>query len=139
MKRQNESLMALIVRLKAKCVENETKIMEESDLSPSELNGIEQLNRGEVVSGKDFSKKMGLSPSRVSRVVEKMVQKGFLVRHSDPRDRRKCEIILSEKGGKVKRKIGMMRSRCERNIRKTLTDEEIEYFTLSMKKTIQSL
>jgi DNA-binding MarR family transcriptional regulator len=139
MDHQNESLMALIISLKAKCVENETKIMEDSNLSPSELNGIEQLNPGEVVSVKHFSQRMRLSPSRVSRVVEKMVQKGFIARHDDPHDRRRCEILLSKKGETVKRKIKMMRSRCEKNVRKTLTNEEIEHFTLSMKKTIQSL
>ncbi|MCK4835235.1 MAG: MarR family transcriptional regulator [Candidatus Aminicenantes bacterium] len=139
MDHQNESLMELIVRLKAKCIDNEIKIMEESNLSPSELHGIEQLNPKEVVSSKHFSKKMHLSPSRVSRVVEKMVQNGFLIRHDDPIDRRRCKILLSEKGETVKRKIEMMRRKCERKVRRTLTKREIEHFTLSIKKTIKSL
>lgn len=131
--------MGLIIRLKAKCVENETRIMRESNLSPSELHGLEHLNPGEVVSGKNFSDRMRLSPSRASRVVEKMVQKGFIVRHDDPNDRRKSEIFLSAKGERIKKKIEMMRGECEKKVRKKMTDQEFEHFTLGMKKTIQNL
>ena len=98
MESQSDQMMDLIFRLKSKCIENETEIMKESKLSQSEFNGIEKLNPGELISGKHFSEKLDLSASRASRVVERMVQKGFLLRNFDSRDRRKCQIALSERG-----------------------------------------
>jgi DNA-binding MarR family transcriptional regulator len=132
-------MMDLIFRLKSKCIENETEIMNESDLSKSEFNGIEKLNPGEVISGKHFSEKMDLSPSRASRIVERMVQKGFILRNFDTRDRRKCQITLSEKGLSVKRRIKRMRSTCEKKFLKMFTPQEIESFSQSIEKTIKIL
>lgn len=139
MESQSDQMMDLIFRLKSKCIENETKIMKESNLSQSEFNGIENLNPGELISGKHFSEKLDLSPSRASRIVERMVQKGFLLRNFDSRDRRKCQISLSDKGLKIKRQIKMMRSSCEKKFQKMFSPREIETFSRSIKKTIKIL
>jgi DNA-binding MarR family transcriptional regulator len=139
MESQSAKMMDLIFRLKSKCIENETEIMKESQLSRSEFNGIERLNAGELISGKLFSEKLDLSPSRASRIVERMVQKGFLVRNFDSSDRRKCQIALSDKGLKVKRQIKQMRSSCERKFEKMFSPQEIESFSQSIKKTIKIL
>ncbi len=139
MEHRTERMMDLISRLKSKCIENETEIMKESNLSQSEFNGIEKLNPGEVVSSKHFSKKMTLSPSRASRIVERMVKKGFILRNFDSMDRRKCQIGLSRKGLKIKRQIELMRASCEKKIQKMFTRQEIESFSKSIKKTINIL
>lgn len=139
MEHRTERMMDLISRLKSKCIENETEIMKESNLSQSEFNGIEKLSPGEVVSSKHFSKKMALSPSRASRIVERMVKKGFILRNFDSMDRRKCQIGLSKKGLKTKRQIELMRSSCEKKFQKMFTRQEIESFSKSIKKTINIL
>ncbi len=139
MEHQTERMMDLISRLKSKCIENETEIMKESNLSKSEFNGIEKLSPGEVISSKHFSKKMVLSPSRASRIVERMVKKGFILRNFDSMDRRKSQIGLSKKGLKTKRQIELMRSSCEKKIQKMFTRREIESFSKSIKKTINIL
>jgi len=139
MEHRTERMMDLISRLKSKCIENETEIMKESNLSQSEFNGIEKLNPGEVVSSKHFSKKMALSPSRASRIVERMVKKGFILRDFDSMDRRKCQIGLSKKGLKTKQQIELMRASCEKKFQKMFTRQEIESFSKSIKKTINIL
>lgn len=139
MKPQSDKMMDLIFRLKSKCIENETEIMKESKLSQSEFNGIVKMNPGELISGKHFSEKLDLSPSRASRIVERMVQKGFLLRNFDSRDRRKCQIALSNRGLEIKRQIELMRSSCEKKFQKMFSPQEIQSFTRSIKKTIKIL
>ena len=139
MNQKPERVMDLISVLKSKCLENELKIMKESNLSASEFNGIDKLNPAEVVTGKLLSEKMGLSPSRASRVVERMVRKGFLKREYDSRDRRRCNLELSERGIDIKNKIEEMRAGCEMRFRKMFTRREFAEFAIHIEKTIEIL
>ena len=134
-----ESLVNLIFKLKASCVANEANIMTEAGLSPAEYNGIAAMEPNEMVCGNTLSQKMNLSPSRASRVVEKMVQNGYLMRETDPVDRRKCNITLAEKGVKVKQEIENLKSACEKNIRKHLSKDEVNIISNSLKKIIAAL
>lgn len=132
-------VMDLIGLLNSKCHENEMKVMKQSGLSVSEFRAIDTLSPGEVVSGKSLSQKMGLSPSRASRVVERMVRNGFLIREYDPRDRRRCNLELSEKGIGVKKKIETMRTGCEQKFSKIFSRQEFSDFTAGIEKTIKIL
>lgn len=108
--------------------------MDETDLSPAEYNAISTLGRGEKVCGSDLSRRMSLSPSRASRVIDKLVRNGYLEREDDAADRRRCTISLADKGIKVKRKIEKIKRDCELKVTATLTDLEKEYLTRSLKK-----
>jgi DNA-binding MarR family transcriptional regulator len=129
-------LIDLIYRLKTTCAASETDIMTEFGLSPAEYNGIDALEPGEKISGSDVSLKMNLSPSRASRVVEKMVQKGYLVRKIDPVDRRKCTISLSTGGTKIKKQINRLKDKCEKRVRQCLSEQEIQSLSGALKKII---
>jgi len=131
--------MDLIFQLKMKCIHNELKIMEEANLSQAEYNGIVSINVGEVFCSTELSKKMNLSPSRASRVVEKLVQKGLLIRDGDPADRRRCQISLSENGIQIRKKIDKSQAICERKFREHFAQHEIEHFTSNLKRTIKIL
>jgi DNA-binding MarR family transcriptional regulator len=115
------------------------EIMTQFGLSPAEYNGIASLDPGEEVCGTVVSEKMNLSPSRSSRVVEKMVQKGYLIREIDSKDRRKCTICLSPKGMDIKEQINKHHETCEQRLRDTLTEDEIETFSSTLNKIIDKL
>lgn len=133
---ENESLIDLIYGLKARCVVTESEIMAETGLSPAEYNGLAAMEPGEMVCGSAVSQKMNLSPSRASRVIDKMVQHGYIHRETDTVDRRKCNISLAEKGIEVKKKIAILRDSCEDRLRKNLTDKEIRDFSHTLKKIV---
>lgn len=139
MKPKTEKVMDLIFQLKMKCIQNELKIMEEAKLSQAEFNGIISINSGEVFCSADLSKKMNLSPSRASRVVNKLVQRGLLNRDGDPADRRRCQISLSEKGVHIRKKIEKLQASCEKKFREHFAQHEIEHFTDGLKRTIKIL
>jgi DNA-binding MarR family transcriptional regulator len=132
-----ESLVELIYRLKASCVASDLDIMSESGLSPAEYNGIAAMEPQDSISGNAVSRKMNLSASRASRVIDKMVQNGYLEREIDCNDRRKCNITLAEKGVKIKKRIKKVRQTCEKQIRENLSDQEIKNFSGTLKKIIE--
>ena len=133
---KSETLIDLIYRLKAGCLASELDIMEESGLSPAEFNGIAAIEPNEKISGNAVSKKMNLSPSRASRVVDKMVKNGYLIRETDALDRRKCKISLAGKGVKIKKRIRQIRRKCEKRIREEVPEKEIEAFSQILKRII---
>jgi DNA-binding MarR family transcriptional regulator len=139
MKPTNDKVMDLIFQLKKKCIQNELIIMQEAQLSQAEYNGIVSINLGEVLCGADFSKSMNLSPSRASRVVDKLVQRDFLIREGDPADRRRCQIRLSEKGAQIRKKIENLHADCEKKFQEHFARNEIEHFTDSLKRTLKIL
>ena len=131
-----DNVLDLIYRLKAGCVAGEIRIMEEIGLSPAEYNGIAAINAGECISGSDVSRKMQLSPSRGSRVIDKMVKNGYLLRENDEADRRKCTVTLAPRGIDIKEKIDTFKLHCDTRIRERLSEKEMEAFTGAMKKVM---
>jgi DNA-binding MarR family transcriptional regulator len=135
---EKDNLLDLIYRLKAGCIASEWRIMEETGLSPAEYNGIAAIAPRESISGNALSQKMGLSPSRASRVIDKMVKNGYLVRENDANDRRKCFISLAKKGQEIKKKIDRLKTSCEQRIRARLSDQEISTLNSSLGKIIDA-
>ena len=131
---EQENVLDLIYRFKADCIASEMRIMEEIGLSPAEYNGIAAINPGEHISGSAVSRKMQLSPSRASRVIDKMVKNGYLVRENDEADRRKCTVTLAPKGINIKKKIDTLKLHCDTRIRERLSEREMETFIHSLKK-----
>lgn len=136
--RERENLLDLIYRLKAGFVARECRIMEETGLSLAEYNGIAAINLREIISCNALSQKMGLSPSRASRILDKMVKNGYLVRENDTLDRRKCTISLAKKGMDIKKKIDRLNSDCEKKIYDRLSDQEITLIVDGLKKIINA-
>ncbi len=134
-----EQLIDHVFRLKTKCIAKENEIMKEFNLSPAEYNGIAAMTPREKICGNDVAAKMELSPSRASRVIERMVQNGYLVRKVDGKDRRKCTIYLAKKGSEVKKKIENIKNECEKKFHEQLSPEELEQFTGNLKKVMDIL
>lgn len=120
----NKRLIDVIFELKSGCFEKEESIQIALNLSPAEFRGILALAQNSVISCKELSKKMGLSYSRVSRVVEKLMKHGYLKEVHIEGDRRILYLKLADKGLKIKKKIRGMMEECEQDIQKKITPEE---------------
>lgn len=121
-----KSLVELIIELKKGCMEDEEQIRTLCKVSLAEYKSIIVVDENEKITCNILSKKMGLSPSRGSRIIENLVKKGYLVRRLNPADRRSTVISLSSNGIKVKNQIKQERHNCEKRIRKKLSEREIE-------------
>ncbi len=122
----DKNLIDLILELKRRCMADEEQIRTICNISLAEYKGITEIGLEERISCHALSKKMGLSPSRGSRIIESLVKKGYLSRKENPEDRRSFILSLSSKGVKIKKQIEQERSNCEYRIRKNLSLREVE-------------
>jgi len=120
-----EKLIDLIIELKKGCMEDEKQIRTLCNISLAEYQSIIKINITERMTCNILSKKMGLSPSRGSRIIDGLVRKGYLLRISNPEDRRSFVLSLSSKGAKIKDDIERERNNCENRIREKLSTKEV--------------
>lgn len=121
-----KNLIDLLIQLKRGCMEDEEQIRTICKVSLAEYKGIMVIGEGEKMTCNILSKKMGLSPSRGSRIIDNLVKKAYLIRVVNPEDRRSFVVSLSSKGAKVKSRIKQERINCERRIRKKLSVRQVE-------------
>lgn len=124
--KMEKKLVDLIIELKKGCMEDEKQIRTLCNISLAEYQGIMKINITERITCNILSKKMGLSISRGSRIIDGLVRKGYLLRTPNPEDRRSFVLSLSSKGTKIKKQIEQERNNCEYRIRKNLSVREVK-------------
>jgi DNA-binding MarR family transcriptional regulator len=113
--------------------------MEEFNLSQSEYLFFSSLDNCQVISSNELSKSMGLSASRVSRVVEKLVVNGYLDRNTDSSDRRAITLCLTSKGREIKSRIDQERLKCEEQLLRVIPSDEVEKLREIIGKIIEAI
>ncbi|MEA1939987.1 MAG: MarR family transcriptional regulator [Candidatus Caldatribacteriota bacterium] len=121
-----KSLLDLIIELKRGCTEDEEHIRTVCNISLAEYKGITQIDIEKRVTCNTLSQKMGLSPSRGSRIIDSLVRRGYFLRTTNPEDRRSFVISLSSNGLKIRKRIEQERSGCEARIRKKFSKDQVE-------------
>ncbi len=125
--------------LKNNCSTQLDNIRLKIKLSPSEFNALLSIDKNEKLTCQNLSAKMGLSSSRGSRVISKLIHRGYLKEEKHKKDKR-CNIIsLSSKGLKVKDEIEELLSECEKKIRTKLTNQELQSIKGNLEKLIKIL
>lgn len=125
--------------LKNHCTSNLETIRLKMKLTPAEFNGIISIDKNEKLTCQDLSNKMGLSPSRGSRVINKLISKGYLKEERNQLDKRCNFISLTENGLKVKKKIDCLFNECEAELESKLTKDELRELMSSLEKLIKIL
>lgn len=112
----NPRLIDIIFLLNRECMIERNEICEKSNLSHQEFVIIDMLNINESVSCNLIAKRIFLSVSRASRLIESLVKKGYIIREEDTNNRKYIKIYFSLKGKKIKQKIEKMKDDCEKKI-----------------------
>lgn len=118
-------LFEVILAIRRKCQGNEEKIQQELGLSPAEFNALTVMANGGEITGCEFARQMALSPSRGSRVLEKLVADGYARARPSPRDRRTILISLTPKGRETKQWMFEQMEVCEGRICSGLDPEKL--------------
>ena len=134
-----DSIIDLIIALKGKCSITDENIRGKTTLSPSEYRALMSISEVEVLSSTEFSGRIGLSPSRGSRVIEKMIQNGYLSRKSYPGDRRTAIISLSPEAVELKKRIVEIKRECEQKIKAKVPAKELDTIKRALNKLISIL
>ena len=121
-------ILGLVYEMKKRCAAIDNKLMEHLNLSQSELLFFSSLDQCTGISSPELAKNMGLSPSRISRVIEKLVVDGYLDRNIDKTDRRAITLCLTDEGKKIRAEIDKNRQECEARLLNVLPQSDIEKF-----------
>ena len=133
----SQRMYELIVELRKKCVATEEKVRNELDLSLAEFNALRVMQSDEKVFAADFSRLMRLSPSRGSRVIEKLINHGYIEVTQVPHNRRSVHIALSAEGEKMRSKIDTKMEECERRILAALSQEQVNSIRVSLQTLLE--
>ena len=124
--KMEKNLVDLIIELKKGCKEDENQIRTLCNISLAEYKAILEIETTERITCNVLSEKMGLSVSRGSRIIDSLVRKRYLLRMTNPEDRRSFVLSLSSKGAEIKKQIEQERNNCEYRLRKNLSTREVE-------------
>ena len=132
-------ILSMIYEMKKKCAKVDQQLMDDLKISQSELLFFSALNNCQGISSPELAKNMGLSLSRISRVVDKLVVNGYLDRNPDSNDRRAITLCLTPKGKIVRSKIDEVRNECESRLIGVISSTEIEQFREVISKIVKNL
>ncbi len=93
-----ERLANLTFSLLANCQEKEVRLAEVHSLTQAEFRCLRLFGSDETINNKAIAERMNLSPSRLTRIIDGLVQKEYISREIDPNDRRNMKVSLSKKG-----------------------------------------
>jgi DNA-binding MarR family transcriptional regulator len=93
-----KSLADLTFNLLPICHQKEARLAEERGLYQAEFKCLRLFGSDENLNNKEIAKRMNLSPSRLTRIIDGLVQKGYMHREIDQTDRRNMRVFLSKRG-----------------------------------------
>lgn len=85
-------------------------------------------HKNENVCQKDLEIETHLKKASITGTLDSLEDKGIIVRKQDDEDKRKNIILLSEKTLEIKDDVSKKYREIETNLRKNITDEELEVF-----------
>jgi len=115
----------LILAVKRKCQRNEEQIQQELGLSQAEFNALIVLRDEGHISGCEFAERMALSPSRGSRVLNRLVTDGYAEAATGTQDRRAVAISLTTRGRQIRQQIIERMEACESRVCGRLDEENV--------------
>ncbi len=105
-KNENASKLAdLTFKLLANCQEKEARLAEKYGLTQSEFRCLRLFNKNDVLNNKMVAERMNLSPSRLTRIIDGLVAKQYIIRQIEPADRRNMKVELSKRGNVIVQKL----------------------------------
>ena len=128
------TMFDLIHSIKKGCVRTEERIRNEYDLSSAELVGLRILNSDEAILAGVFAERLELSPSRGSRVINQMVQKGLITADPIPENRRSVRVALTAEGRRMQRAVEQEIQRCEKQLLAQLPESQRDSFKPMLEK-----
>lgn len=72
-----------------------------ADLTFTQLRGLSVLARRQPLRMSDLAEALGMTAASASALIDRMVQRGFVARRSDPDDRRTVLVELSRRGQRI--------------------------------------
>lgn len=121
---EESTILDLIYELKKKCTQRDEDFFNSIDISQAEYNMFLCLRNCKHFNSYSVAEKMQLSLSRVSRIIDKMVNKDLLSRTTNKVDRRAIDIKMTEMGKEIMTQIIEYREKRELNLQSKINKSE---------------
>lgn len=122
---EKEALLTGITRLGRCCERITREISAHTRLSEAQCAFLQAAPADRSIVNGELCRQVGLSPSRGSRVIDELVQGGWVDRAADPADRRIIRLMLSPTGRALKDEIAALAARCEATLTSQLNEAEL--------------
>lgn len=119
------NIIDTILHLSDICYSLNEDTLKHENLSRAESFALLSINPGEIITGSELAVKNRLSPSRMSRIVDQLVEKGLILRAGASSDRRFIKLRLSEQGIQKHNTLKTFRNSCEQKIVEQLHGDEL--------------
>ncbi len=132
-------LAELTFNLLTNCLEKEERLANTYGLTQAEFRCLRLFNADEIINNKTISERMNLSPSRLTRIIDGLVAKEYVVRTIEPNDRRNMRVTLSKKGILLVRQLNDSYINIHKQILENINESEHSSLIEAMKTLLVSL
>ncbi len=119
------NIIETVLYLSDICYSLNDEALKNENISRPESFVLLSIKPGERITGGELAERNRLSPSRISRIVEQLIEKKLLVRSEYDDDRRFVNLSLTEDGVKKHQELMKMKSECECRIKSSLREDEL--------------
>lgn len=135
----DSTILELIYELRKKCIQGDDDFFNSLDISQAEYNMFLCLRDCKHFNSYSVAEKMQLSLSRVSRIIDKMVNKEYLTRSTNKTDRRAIDIKMTPLGKEIMNKIIEYRFKRESNLCDKIATKDVEKIKSSLNILIEAV
>ncbi len=123
-KKSVDQMIALLPDLEKAFRTDEPQEVLHMDVSLPEIFVLKELSLKEEPTMSELGRSISMDPSTLTRTVDKLVQKDFVVRKSDPKDRRMVRVAITGEGRKIISKFEDQRKKHIESILRQMTSKE---------------
>jgi DNA-binding MarR family transcriptional regulator len=134
-----DKMWILLGEIGQKILAYEDGMRKKLDLSEAEYKGLKSIENKEKITCQEFSKRMRLSLSRGSRVVDRLFHKKFIERIDCPTDRRCKNVWLTKKGALIRKKIKREIKKWESALTADYSEKKFEQLRNDLEKIARKL
>lgn len=127
-----EMLAHLTFNLLSRCQEKESRLAEQHNLWEAEFKCLRLMSSQENPNNKEIAEKMNLSPSRITRIMDGLIEKGYMVREINKSDRRNMILCLSKKGKNLTTRLNNAFIEIHKEILSEIDDSQHESLIIAM-------
>ncbi|MGL4403009.1 MAG: MarR family winged helix-turn-helix transcriptional regulator [Fusobacteriaceae bacterium] len=122
-----------------KIIQNLSGRFREYEITPEQWVILKNLREEDKISQKELSVRVEKDPNTVKAIIDKLEKKSYLIRQENPHDKRAFLLSLTQTGHEICKILQPLDDDMLLNMSKTLSEEEIKAFKLTLSKIAQNL
>lgn len=124
------AIFAMIKRSYIRYMDNEIK---NEDINSGEFPFLLVLNEKDKITQKELADSLRTSEGLVTRVLKKLEKNNYITRETDPNNKRRNIITITNKGREITKKIITYQNNWEKTVFSFLRDDELNTFKSNLK------